>query len=195
MSAAGSPRRARQESCCASSLSRLAQAAAGHARGLGHLLRHVPLCRRSRRGDARENATVEEKAELRAALGLDRPVLVQYGEFVGRVVQGDFGISYPQPAPGRGADRRAPAGDAGAGASSRRCSRWRSAFRSACCARCSPTAWRPQAGAGGLAHRHLDADLRHRDRADPGLRRDAGLAALVRARRDRADRPLVDRAS
>lgn len=43
---------------------------------------------------SRENATVEEKAELRAALGLERPVLVQFGSFLGRIVQGDFGISY-----------------------------------------------------------------------------------------------------
>lgn len=43
---------------------------------------------------SRENATVEEKQELREALGLERPVLVQYASFLGRVVQGDFGISF-----------------------------------------------------------------------------------------------------
>jgi peptide/nickel transport system permease protein len=43
---------------------------------------------------AREDATQEEKAELRRALGLDQPVLVQYGRFVARVASGDFGISY-----------------------------------------------------------------------------------------------------
>ncbi|MDP3254820.1 MAG: ABC transporter permease [Bosea sp. (in: a-proteobacteria)] len=43
---------------------------------------------------SRENATVEEKQELREALGLERPVLVQYAGFLGRIVQGDFGISY-----------------------------------------------------------------------------------------------------
>lgn len=42
----------------------------------------------------RENATVEEKAELRRSLGLERPVVVQYGEFLGRVLRGDLGISY-----------------------------------------------------------------------------------------------------
>jgi peptide/nickel transport system permease protein len=43
---------------------------------------------------SREDASVEEKAALRASLGLDRPVLVQYGEFVGRVATGDLGISF-----------------------------------------------------------------------------------------------------
>ncbi len=43
---------------------------------------------------SRENATPEEKAELRVTLGLDRPVLVQYARFLGRVVTGDLGISY-----------------------------------------------------------------------------------------------------
>ena len=42
----------------------------------------------------RENATVEEKAELRRSLGLERPVVAQYGEFLGRVLRGDLGISY-----------------------------------------------------------------------------------------------------
>lgn len=43
---------------------------------------------------SRENATVEEKQELREALGLERPVLVQYAGFLGRIVRGDFGISF-----------------------------------------------------------------------------------------------------
>jgi len=43
---------------------------------------------------SREDATPQEKAELRASLGLDLPVPVQYARFVGRVVQGDLGISY-----------------------------------------------------------------------------------------------------
>lgn len=43
---------------------------------------------------SREDASVEEKAALRASLGLDRPVFVQYGEFVGRVATGDLGISF-----------------------------------------------------------------------------------------------------
>jgi peptide/nickel transport system permease protein len=46
------------------------------------------------RSMAREEATVEEIAELRARLGLDAPVWVQYARFVGRVAQGDLGVSY-----------------------------------------------------------------------------------------------------
>lgn len=43
---------------------------------------------------SRENATVEEKTELRRTLGLDQPVVVQYGRFLGRTLTGDLGISY-----------------------------------------------------------------------------------------------------
>lgn len=47
-------------------------------------------------------ATAEQEAELRQALGLDRPWHVQYMTFLGRMVQGDFGdsIVYKQPALG-----------------------------------------------------------------------------------------------
>jgi peptide/nickel transport system permease protein len=43
---------------------------------------------------SRENASVEEKAELRRSLGLDQPLVVQYGRFLGRTLRGDLGISY-----------------------------------------------------------------------------------------------------
>jgi peptide/nickel transport system permease protein len=43
---------------------------------------------------SRENASVEEKAELRRALGLDQPLVVQYGRFLTRTLSGDLGISY-----------------------------------------------------------------------------------------------------
>ncbi len=43
---------------------------------------------------AREEATQAEKAEMRVALGLDQPVIVQFGKFALRVVQGDLGISF-----------------------------------------------------------------------------------------------------
>lgn len=43
---------------------------------------------------SREDATQEEKAELAKQLGLDQPVLVQYGRFVARVVRGDLGVSF-----------------------------------------------------------------------------------------------------
>ena len=41
-----------------------------------------------------EDDTVEMKAELRARLGLDQPIPIQFLRFVGNAVQGDFGISY-----------------------------------------------------------------------------------------------------
>lgn len=43
---------------------------------------------------SREDATQAEKEELSLALGLDQPVLVQYGRFVGRVLSGDLGVSF-----------------------------------------------------------------------------------------------------
>ncbi len=42
-------------------------------------------------GDA---ATAEQRAALRAELGLDRPFLVRYADYVGGVVRGDLGLSY-----------------------------------------------------------------------------------------------------
>ncbi len=45
-------------------------------------------------GMVREDASVQEKAELRQALGLDQPVVVQFGRFLGRTLKGDFGVSY-----------------------------------------------------------------------------------------------------
>ena len=43
---------------------------------------------------AREDASVAEQAELRAALGLDAPVVVQYARFVARIATGDLGASF-----------------------------------------------------------------------------------------------------
>ena len=40
-----------------------------------------------------ERATPQTRAAMEAQFGLDQPVWVQYGKFVGRVVQGDFGPS------------------------------------------------------------------------------------------------------
>ena len=44
-------------------------------------------------------ATIEDRASLRRELGLDRPLLVQYGVFIGRMARGDFGLSYYQGRP------------------------------------------------------------------------------------------------
>ncbi len=46
-----------------------------------------------------QDATPEQKAELREALGLDRPFYVQFGAFVGNALQGEFGISLRQARP------------------------------------------------------------------------------------------------
>jgi peptide/nickel transport system permease protein len=41
-----------------------------------------------------ENASTEDRQKLRAQLGLDAPVVTQFGRFVSGAVQGEFGISY-----------------------------------------------------------------------------------------------------
>jgi peptide/nickel transport system permease protein len=43
-----------------------------------------------------QDATQEDRARLRAELGLDQPFFVQFGRFVGNAVQGDFGLSLKQ---------------------------------------------------------------------------------------------------
>ncbi len=40
-----------------------------------------------------ERSTPERAAQVRAAYGLDRPVYEQYASYMGKVVQGDFGVS------------------------------------------------------------------------------------------------------
>ena len=51
-------------------------------------------------GDAVESMTTEELAAARARLGLDKPIWMQYFNWIGGVFQGDFGISlkYKMPA-------------------------------------------------------------------------------------------------
>ncbi|NYT61583.1 ABC transporter permease [Alcaligenaceae bacterium] len=46
-----------------------------------------------------QDTTLEQRAELRQQLGLDDPFLLQYARFLGKVVQGDFGMSYRQRRP------------------------------------------------------------------------------------------------
>ena len=41
-----------------------------------------------------QNATSEEREAMRRELGLDRPFVVQYGRYLGRVVHGQLGVSY-----------------------------------------------------------------------------------------------------
>ncbi len=57
-----------------------------------------------------QNASQRQRAELRAALGLDRPLPVQYLIYVGNLLRGDFGLSYHQGRPvGEMLAERAPA--------------------------------------------------------------------------------------
>jgi peptide/nickel transport system permease protein len=48
---------------------------------------------------ARGDATAAQKQDLRHALGLDRPVLAQYGRYLGLALHGDLGESYRQHLP------------------------------------------------------------------------------------------------
>jgi ABC-type dipeptide/oligopeptide/nickel transport system permease component len=45
------------------------------------------------RASAGRNATAEQVVAVRASLGLDRPLIVQFGAYVGRVLHGDLGSS------------------------------------------------------------------------------------------------------
>ncbi|SHH70560.1 ABC transporter permease [Pollutimonas bauzanensis] len=46
-----------------------------------------------------QDTTLEQRAEIRKQLGLDDPFLLQYARFIGKVAQGDFGVSYRQRRP------------------------------------------------------------------------------------------------
>jgi peptide/nickel transport system permease protein len=52
-------------------------------------------------------ATAEDRAAFRAEYGMDRPLWVQYGRYLGRLVQGDFGqsLSFRTPAAGVALER------------------------------------------------------------------------------------------
>ncbi len=41
-----------------------------------------------------QETSMEDRQKLRTELGLDRPVIVQFGDFVSRIATGDFGVSY-----------------------------------------------------------------------------------------------------
>lgn len=43
-----------------------------------------------------QDATAEERAEMRTNLGLDKPLVVQFAQFLGNAVQGEFGMSLRQ---------------------------------------------------------------------------------------------------
>jgi peptide/nickel transport system permease protein len=46
-----------------------------------------------------QDATLKDRQELAESLGLNDPLVVQFGRFVGNAVRGDFGISYRQGRP------------------------------------------------------------------------------------------------
>ena len=46
-----------------------------------------------------QDATEEQRVEVRRALGLDRPFFIQYARFIGHALEGDFGISLRQVQP------------------------------------------------------------------------------------------------
>ena len=41
-----------------------------------------------------QDATREQRIEIRQQLGLDDPILTQYSRFMGNALRGDFGLSY-----------------------------------------------------------------------------------------------------
>ena len=59
-------------------------------------------------------ATAEDVAKIRAKLGLDQPLLVQFFTWIGQLLRGDLGNSIFSAHPGVGADRPAPGADADA---------------------------------------------------------------------------------
>jgi peptide/nickel transport system permease protein len=58
-----------------------------------------------------QDATPEQRQQMRSDLGLDRPFPIQVAHFVQHAAQGEFGLSLRQGRKGLFADRRAPAGD------------------------------------------------------------------------------------
>ena len=120
-----------------------------------------------------ERATPEKVAEVRARLGLDRPIHEQYVLYIGKALRGDLGVSIVRGDPGRSSDllRRFPATVELAVAAIvvailvRHPDRRRLRRLAQLAAR--------QPLASGRAHRRLDADLLARPRPGVVLRRPA----------------------
>ena len=72
----------------------------GPPRGHRGRVHPAPRLRRSRASLLTPEATAEDRAVFRAEYGLDRPLWVQYGRYLGRLAQGDFGqsLSFRMPA-------------------------------------------------------------------------------------------------
>ena len=128
-----------------------------------------------------EHATKDAVARLREHLGLDKPFLVRYLDYVGQLVRGDLGRSIQQNRPVAAeladawpATLRADGGRAAPG----RCGRHR---RGRGLGGVAELALR-RGGAARLAVRAVDADLLDRPRADRRLLAVAQLAAGGRGR-------------
>ena len=89
---------------------------------------------------AGEGARPETIEAIRKFYGFDRPIIVQYLDWLAGAVRGDFGRSYHAAPAGRRRDLRAPAGHHGAGRARPSPSRCCWPFRSACSRPCAPTA-------------------------------------------------------
>ena len=46
-----------------------------------------------------DKASAEAQEQLRAELGLDKPIIVQYLNYMSKAIRGDFGISYKNQVP------------------------------------------------------------------------------------------------
>ncbi len=117
---------------------------------------------------------------LRHEYGLDRPVLVQYGIYIGRVLHGDLGKSMITQAPVLSRIHRAISGDDRTGAVRdpvRAGARHPRRNHRGGKAQLDLRSWRD----GGVAHRLFDADLLVGIAADPAVLRAARLDARVGA--------------
>src|SRR5437868_13671015 len=50
--------------------------------------------------DAAGIADAKEKAKITRELGLDQPIIVQYGQWIGGLARGDWGVAYVSERPG-----------------------------------------------------------------------------------------------
>jgi ABC-type dipeptide/oligopeptide/nickel transport system permease component len=98
-----------------------------------------------------EGAAPEDVAQLRERLGLDRPLLVQYGSFLGGLARGDLGVSLRKRPAGAAADCRTHAGDRGAGVRRR--------WPSPCSSRCRSALSRPSGGAQAVDYGAMTLSL------------------------------------
>ena len=123
---------------------------------------------------SREDATQEEKQELRRSLGLDRPsTSCNTADSSDGSLTGDLGISYRNQRPVTELiAERLPATMELVFVATILSLALGIPLGVLCALQPERHAGAPRPGS--LAHRHFDADIRDRDRADPGLRRDLG---------------------